>query len=129
MSGEFMNNQYKINIYSEVNGNAAVSVSDGDAIYAKICAAIINSKTVVLDFLNIDFITSAFLNMAVGQLYNNSELSEQQINDIKLENISNADRKLYEQVMERAQKYYNDPEYRKQIIESLKREIANDNDN
>lgn len=119
-------NQFKINIYNEVNGVAAVSSVDGKNIYEKIKTAINNGKTVALDFLNIEFVTSAFFNTAVGQLF--KDFTDEQIEHILLENISQNDEILYNQVMNRAKDYYRNPDYRNKLLEALKEEI-NDNDN
>lgn len=119
-------NQFKINIYNEVNGVAAVSSVDGKNIYEKIKTAINSGKTVALDFLNIEFVTSAFFNTAVGQLF--KDFPDEQIEHILLENISQNDEILYNQVMNRAKDYYRNPDYRNKLLEALKEEI-NDNDN
>lgn len=119
-------NLFKINIFNEVNGVAAVSSVDGKNIYEKIKTAINNGKTVALDFLNIEFVTSAFFNTAVGQLF--KDFPDEQIEHILLENISQNDEILYNQVMNRAKDYYRNPDYRNKLLEALKDEI-NDNDN
>lgn len=117
-------NQYRINIYNEVNGVAAVSSVDGKCIYEKIKAAICSDKLVTLDFLNIEFVTSAFFNTAIGQLFN--DFSDDKINSICLEHISENDYNLYKQVVDRAKEYYQNPDYRAKLIDALKDEITGD---
>lgn len=121
------NNQFRINIYNEVNGVAAVSSIDGKNIYEKIKAAINSNKNVVLDFLNIEFVTSAFFNTAIGQLFN--DFSDEKINSILLEHISANDLSLYNQVIDRAREYYRNPDYRAKLIDALKGEISGNENN
>lgn len=49
-----------IRLYDEVDGDAAISVGDGDAIFLKIDDAISNNLQVVLDFQNVNLIITAF---------------------------------------------------------------------
>lgn len=121
-----MDNQYRINIFNEVNSIAAVSADDGKLICEKIKVAINNGKDIILDFLNIEFLTSAFLNPAVGQLFSFFDVDK--VESIKLENISESDRDLYRQVLERAKEFHTNPDYRKKVIETFKEEIE-DNGN
>lgn len=122
-----MNTDFKINIFNEVNGVAAVSSIDGKTVCEKIKAAITNKKHVILDFFNIEFITSAFLNTAIGSLF--KDFSDSTIDTIELINISESDKKLYFQVKERAKEYYRNPDYREKLIEALKEEIIEDGNN
>lgn len=122
-----MESQYRINIFNEVNGVAAVSSADGKAICEKIKIAINNNKIVILDFLNIEFVTSAFFNTAIGSLF--EQFDNDKINKIQLVNISDSDKVLYNQVKDRAKEYYTNPNYRKKLIEALKEEIEEDDNN
>lgn len=119
-------NQYKINIYNEVNGVAAVSSTDGKNIYEKIKTALNSHKLVVLDFINIKFVTSAFFNTAVGTLY--KDFDENTISEIQIENMPDNDKVLYNQVLNRAKDFYCNPDYQTRLIESLKEEMS-ENDN
>lgn len=120
-----MDNKYRINIYNEVNGVAAVSAVDGKLICEKIRAALNSDKCIILDFLNVEFVTSAFFNTAVGNLY--SDFNDDVISNIELINITDSDRMLYTQVIERAKEYYCNPDYRENLLNALKEEIDNGN--
>lgn len=87
-------NAIRINIFNEVEGRAAVSAEDGEAIFEKLNQALKNNKTVVLDFLNVEIITAAFLNTAVGSLYKEEYTPEFLNNSIKVENIKNLRKKV-----------------------------------
>jgi hypothetical protein len=97
-----------IRIYDEVGGDAAISVSDGEAIYKKIDAAISNQLIVVLDFQNINLIITAFLNACIGQLYSkytSADLTQY----LKLENVNPDDNHLFNKAIQRAKEYFADP--------------------
>jgi hypothetical protein len=101
-------NKYIIRIFDEVNGDSAISVDDGDAIYKKIDKALTQGLIVELDFQNIRLVITAFLNAAIGQLY--SKYSSGQLNEkLKLANISPDDIHLFKKVIERAKEYFANP--------------------
>jgi len=96
-----------IRIYDEVGGDAAISVTDGDAIYQKIDADISNQLIVVLDFQNINLIITAFLNACIGQLY--SKYKSEELNHyLKLENVKNEDTHLFLKAIKIAKEYFAD---------------------
>ena len=98
-----------IRIYDEVGGDAAISVSDGEAIYYKIDAALSNSLIVVLDFQNINLIITAFLNACIGQLY--SKYNSDVLNHfLKLENVKPEDSHLFVMAIKRAKEYFENPQ-------------------
>lgn len=82
---------------------------DGQKVYDQIAAVLKNKRRVQLSFLNVDSITSAFLNAAVGQLY--GEFSEEQIRaNLKVVDISQDDLALLKRVVETAKTYFRDPQ-------------------
>lgn len=119
------NKEIKINIYNEVGGSAAVSDTDGQKVFEKINKALKAGNSVVLDFLNIDMVISAFLNTAVGQLYKENYDVEYLRNNVKATNMNNDDKEILATVLKRAKEYYQNPEYRKNLEEALKEELNN----
>ncbi len=96
-----------IRIYDEVGGDAAISVTDGDAIFKKIDAAISNQLIAVLDFQNVNLIITAFLNACIGQLY--SKYKSDELNQyLKLENIKPEDKHLFNKAIKIAKEYFSD---------------------
>jgi hypothetical protein len=96
-------------IYDEVGGDAAISVTDGDQIFQKIDKAFSNNIKVTLDFQNIELIITAFLNACLGQLY--SKYSSEYLNEnLKLENIKQEDKFLFNKAIKRAKEYFENPE-------------------
>lgn len=119
------NKEIKINIYNEVGGSAAVSDTDGQKVFEKINKALKTGNSVVLDFLNIDMVISAFLNTAAGQLYKENYDVEYLRNNIKVANMNNDDKEILATVLKRAKEYYQNPEYRKNLEKALKEELNN----
>ncbi|HOU99101.1 MAG TPA: STAS-like domain-containing protein [Bacteroidales bacterium] len=101
--------KYIISIYNEVNGDSAISVDDGEKVFKKIDQALSNNLKVELDFQNINLIITAFLNAAIGQLYSKYS-SEELNNNLKLLNIKQEDIPLFQLVIERAKKYFENPQ-------------------
>lgn len=101
--------KYVIRVYDEVGGDSAISVNDGDDLFNKIDKAIEQGLIVILDFQNINFIITAFLNAAIGQLY--SKYDSNQLNEkLELINVKPEDVYLFKKVIERAKEYFANPE-------------------
>ncbi|MDQ1769362.1 DUF4325 domain-containing protein [Labilibaculum sp. A4] len=98
-----------IKLIDVLNSPAAVSSGGGQKVFEMIDQSFQKKETVILDFNGISLLTSAFLNAAIGQLYNkyNSDIL---IKLLKLENISNTDKMLLKQVVERAKEYFKNKE-------------------
>ena len=119
------NNEIKINIYNEVGGSAAVSDTDGQKVFEKINKALKAGNSVLLDFVNIDMVISAFLNTAVGQLYKENYSVEFLRSHVKTTNMKKDDWDILATVLKRAKEYYQNPEYREKLDEVLKEELDN----
>ena len=120
------NKELKISIYNEVNGRAAVSSEDGERIFYRINKALQDNAIVILDFLNIEILTSAFLNTAVGQLYNKEYSVDFLKEHVKVSNVSKEDFALLARVLERAKEYFRNPEYKKKLDEYIKEELGDE---
>ena len=96
-----------INIFEHIGGNAAVSSEDGEALFFRIQKSLKNDIKVVLDFNNIELITSTFLNASVGQLY--SEYNSPFLREyLKVKNMAKEDMALLKKVVDRAKDYFAD---------------------
>ena len=72
-------NKYLIRVYDEISGDSAINPEKGDSIFKKIDDALTKGLYVTLDFQNVNFVITAFLNTAIGQLYSkytSSQLKE-----------------------------------------------------
>lgn len=117
--------EIKINVYNEVGGKAAVSDSDGQKIFEKINNALKSGNKVVLDFVNIDMLITAFLNTAIGQLYKEDYSVDFLRENVKTINLGQGDKDLLKTVLVRAKEYYQNPEYKAKLNEALKEELDN----
>ena len=99
--------QKTINIFDVVGGKAAVSTEDGDRLFETINAFLEKDFEVILDFVNIEMLTSTFLNAAIGQLYSKYDspsLSKQ----LSTSNLQPEDKELIVKIIERAKEYFKD---------------------
>ena len=95
-----------IRITDVVGSGLCIASDDGDKVHAKIADAIKRGDKVQLSFAEIQDLTSAFLNAAVGQLY--GEFSEPQLRASLLPPVeaSPDDLTLLRRVVERAKEYF-----------------------
>ena len=108
-----------INIFDVVGGKAAVPTEDGDRLFETISAFLEKEFEVVLDFVNIETLTSTFLNAAIGQLYSKFE-SPFLREHLRVNNLQPEDRELMIKIIERAKEYFKDKEsLEKDIQEAL----------
>ncbi|GAI40405.1 unnamed protein product [marine sediment metagenome] len=98
-----------INIFDVVGGKAAVSTEDGERLFRTISAFLEKDFEVVLDFINIETLTSTFLNAAIGQLYSKFDSPFLKEN-LKVDNLCSEDRELMIKVIDRAKEYFKDKE-------------------
>ncbi|WP_027879233.1 STAS-like domain-containing protein [Mesoflavibacter zeaxanthinifaciens] len=94
-----------INVLDIIDGNFAVTTDDGNTIYYIVDEHLTEKKEVVLDFMGITIVTTAFLNAAIGQLYNKFN-SEQISPYLSLRNIDDEDLILFKKVTDRAKQYF-----------------------
>lgn len=107
-----------ISILDEINSNAAVSTEDGNRVFNKINRALENSIPINLNFININLLTSAFLNAAIGQLY--SKFSSKELNEkLNITNISEEDKSVFLLVVKRAKEYFADKKRFNSVIDNV----------
>ncbi|MDX1907556.1 MAG: STAS-like domain-containing protein [Bacteroidia bacterium] len=98
-----------IQVYNIVGSPYCVEAEDGYKVYAMIKAALAGNRQVELSFLNVEILTTAFLNTAVGQLYR--DFSEEQVKAaVSVAHITPTGRVALRRVVETAKLYYKDPE-------------------
>jgi hypothetical protein len=105
----------EIDIYSIIGNNFCVSMDDGKKVIDKIIKTLDDGNRVEISFKNIDLMTSAFLNAAIGDLFEN--FTEDKINElIKFKDIQEDDSTLLNRVIETAKFYYKDKERFNNIV-------------
>lgn len=115
-----MNGRVMIRVYEVVGGPLCVASDDGQKLYDRISEAIKREVNVILSFKNIESLTSAFLNAAIGQLYagdfSEDGFTEEQIKrQLSVEDMAQEDMALLQRVVETAKAYFKDPERFDQI--------------
>ena len=91
---------------------------DGQKVYELIKKALLENRKVKVSFQNVEMLTSAFLNTAIGQLY--KDFSEGEIkNTLSVDNMSKEDASLLKRVVSTAKLYYKDPEEMEKSIAEI----------
>jgi len=104
-----MSKTHTISLLEIVGSPLCVASEDGQKVHDRIAGAIREEKTVIVSFLNVTSLTSAFLNAAIGQLY--GEFGSDEIREkLKVRDIQPDDRGLLKRVVDTAKEYFKDPE-------------------
>lgn len=107
-----------INIVNTVGDSFCVEADDGQKVFELIKKALTEKRSVTLSFLNVEMLTTAFLNTAVGQLYR--DFSEESIKEgLKVENLTNSGAVSLKRVVDTAKLYYKDPEAMQRSINDI----------
>lgn len=116
-------NSVRISVFEVVGSPLCVASNDGQKVYERLATAIQEGRSVVLSFHNVDTLTSAFLNAAIGQLY--GKFSEDGIRSlVGVEDMASEDLVLLKRVVDTAKQYFKDPPNFNQVI----REAMEDRD-
>lgn len=117
-----MSQQTEISVFEVVGSGLCVASDDGQVVHNQIARALRRGRNVRLSFRNIDSLTSAFLNTAVGQLY--GEFSEEQIRDgLSVSDLDQDDLSLLKRVVDTAKEYFKDP---KRFNEAVRGALSDD---
>lgn len=107
-----------INIFNVVGDAFCVEAEDGQKVFDLIKKAFSEKRKVQLTFLNIEMLTTAFLNTAIGQLYGN--YSEEFIREnLTVENVSQSGLVSIKRVVDTAKLYYKDPDAMQRSIDDI----------
>lgn len=108
-------------VIRDVVGSANwIQVVDGTKVYEQILPALKDGKNVELSFKGRTFVITAFLNAAIGKLYN-GQFSEGDIARLSYADTDESDMEKVNRVIANAKIYYNNnPEFRDELF---KREV------
>ncbi len=107
-----------INIYSVIGNSFCVEAEDGEKVFELLSKALKEKKKVVLSFGNIELLTTAFLNSAVGKLYKN--FTEEELKDnLKVVEITNNGAISLKRVVETAKSFYKNPDALRESINKI----------
>lgn len=108
-----------VSVYQIVGSEICVSADDGNKVYNRIKDILSKKKKVILSFLNVTMLTSAFLNTAIGQLY--GQFSKEEIKlYFSVTDLSKLDLTLLKRVVDNAKNYYDNPDNAKRIEKTIK---------
>ncbi|MBX2905891.1 MAG: STAS-like domain-containing protein [Taibaiella sp.] len=100
-----MTNTNTVNVKEVIKSTVAVTPDAGEELYAVLRKNLKEDIETYIDFSNIDYLTSAFLNSAIGQLY--SEYSREELNThLHVLNLSENDLKIFKKVTDRARHFF-----------------------
>lgn len=98
-----------IRVHEVVGSGLCVASDDGLKVHDQIAAALREGRKAELSFKDVEGLTSAFLNAAVGQLY--SEFSNEEIKfGLSVSDMEQEDLELLKRVVETAKEYFKDPD-------------------
>jgi hypothetical protein len=113
-----MSQTITLSVFEIVGSPLCVASDDGQKVYERIAAALKESRNVVVSFLNVTSLTSAFLNAAIGQLYDS--FKEDQIRaKLKVQDMQPDDLALLKRVVDTAKAYFKDPKRFKEATKEM----------
>jgi hypothetical protein len=110
--------EVEVNIYSIVGNSFCVDAEDGEKVFQALKKILEQNNKAVISFLNVEMLTSAFLNTAVGRLYGLFDYQKIKTS-LNVKDISDDDKLLLKKVTDTAKAYYKD----KKKIEEMENEI------
>ncbi|MFN6378237.1 MAG: STAS-like domain-containing protein [Flavobacteriales bacterium] len=107
-----------LNIFNIVGSPFCVEADDGDRVYHLVIKALEAKRKVVLSFYNVEMLTTAFLNTAVGQLYR--DYSEDFIKEnLSVDGMSKSGLVSLKRVVDTAKLFYKDPDAMRRSIDDI----------
>ena len=105
-------------VIKDVVGSANwIQVADGTKVYEQILPALKDGKNVELSFSGRTFVITAFLNAAIGKLYN-GQFSDEDIARLTYADTDASDMDKINRVVADAKVYYkNNPEFRDKLFQ------------
>lgn len=97
----------KINVDDIISSNFAVSPAKGDVLFELIKEHISRKEILELNFHNINQLTTAFLNNAIGNLYRQFT-SEELNNYLKVTGLDDLDKYMFSKVINRSKLNFSD---------------------
>ncbi|OJV36927.1 MAG: hypothetical protein BGO29_01970 [Bacteroidales bacterium 36-12] len=108
----------QIQIVNLIGDVYAVEAEDGQKIFNSITKAFTDKQKVNISFQNIEMLTTAFLNTAVGQLY--KDYTEEFIKEnLSVSDISDSGIVSLKRVVDTAKLYFKDPEAMQHSINEI----------
>ena len=108
-------------LIKEFIGPRCIPKDDGQKLHDKITACLSDKNNVILDFSNVKMFASPFFNYSIGQLFNS--YSESDIRSfLHLENLEPVGHAIIERVVENANRFKSEVDYKKIVDEILEQQ-------
>ena len=105
-------------IYQIVGNPICIEAEDGRKVSDIISQFLNKDRHITLSFLNIEILTSAFLNTAIGLLY--KDYTEDKIKAyLNVKDLRPADAVLLKRVIDTAKNYYKNPEMMEKSVQDI----------
>lgn len=95
----------RIKVTDIIGSEYCVSSEDGDKVFIVLEKSLINKTQIFISFANVQVLTSAFLNNAIGRLLENF-LEDDLYKYITIEDLTDLDKSLVNRVIKNAKRYY-----------------------
>jgi hypothetical protein len=106
----------KVSLARIVDSPFCVSIEDGQKVYDLIVTALQRREQVQVSFAGVERLTTAFLNAAIGQLYDNFSDDEIRRFLLPVEGASQEQLRLLVRVVDNAKKFFANPSRLRGII-------------
>jgi Icc-related predicted phosphoesterase len=117
LRGQMMN-PIKISVFNLVGNGFCTDAKDGEVVFNAISKAIQQEQPVEISFQNVDMLTSAFLNPAIGQLYR--DFTEEKVRElVRVTEIDDVDIALLRRVIDTAKLYYKEPSWLEESVKKI----------
>ena len=110
-----MNDWITVSAFEIVGSALCVASGDGQKIYDRIARILKEGGCVRLSFRNVNTLTSAFLNAAIGQLYGVFDADKIR-NGLRIDDMEPNDIALLRRVVDTAKQYFKDPHRFEQAV-------------
>ena len=111
-------NTTTIKINDFVSCHKGITPDEGEPIYSAIKQAFIEGSSVCLDFEGIEMMTTAFLNVVIGNLY--KDYTSEQLKDLlSFSSLSTASALRIKKVTDNAKLFYKDEEKFAKVVEDV----------
>jgi len=108
-------------LIKEFIGPRCILKDDGQKLFEEISNHLNNKHEVTLDFANVKMFASPFFNYSIGQLFN--KFSESEIRQqLHLEHLEFVGLSIFERVVENANRFKSDVDYKKIVDEILEQQ-------
>lgn len=104
-----MPDKFPFQVYGIVGSSLCVATEDGQKVFDQIAPILRHGHSVELSFLNVEIMTTAFLNVAIGQLY--GQFDEETIESLlTMQDLLPEDEALLALVKKSSKRYFEDPD-------------------